>query len=436
MGSIRDLVRDLRGEERTINPLEQIGFSPAILRLGLSEDQLYDYCRRSARTLLAQVHPDRVGKESEEAIKFSAALNSLNDRGAFRQAMIEFREARSYERAEERTLHQQIRVLAKQNADLQAAYEDVRADAEKEKGFHIWMRRYFAGHTLHITQEPVMPVAECRRLTVLSFKFEFASGSRVQAKLKEAHAFYAEAARRTSTTRLLTNDEAHLNGLASRHNLGAIQIADLIDRMSKSIYALPAIHWDYDLAVREIGMSKITGLTEASRRGVIRQSDISENALHDGYRNCLSVLRKRFGGEYVLKADMFAEVIPMRGQLSEAPTGMSEGKYIYVLGTTELLTARLIDPIPKQWARLGVHEKEFLHEWRRREAGGGPGDLLGCEPIIAPGRAIVSTDVDAVRPLRPSGADHQIAGFKKRREEVLQRKKLQFFIAHLVLNAE
>lgn len=173
MPSIRDLVKDLRGEERVVNPLEQIGFSPAILRLGLSEDQLYEYCRRSARTLLAQVHPDRVGEESEEAIKFSDALNSLNNREAFRQAMIEFRETRSYERAEERTLRQQIRAIEKQNADLQSAYVDVRAEVEQEKGFHTWMRRYFAGHALHITQEPVMPVAECRRLRVLSFQFAF-----------------------------------------------------------------------------------------------------------------------------------------------------------------------------------------------------------------------------------------------------------------------
>ena len=81
MDSIRDLVRDLRGEERVINPLEQIGFSPAILRIGLSEDQLYNYCLRSARTLLAEVHPDRMGEESEEARRFSDAFNVLHNRG-------------------------------------------------------------------------------------------------------------------------------------------------------------------------------------------------------------------------------------------------------------------------------------------------------------------------------------------------------------------
>lgn len=436
MDSIRNLVKDLRGEERAVNPLEQIGFSPAILRLGLSEDQLYDYCRRSARTLLAQVHPDRVGEENEEAIKFSAALNSLNNREAFRQAMIEFRDTRSYERAEERTLRQQIRALEKQNADLQVAYQDARADAEKEKGFHIWMRRYFAGHTLHITQDPVMPIVRCRRLMVLSFQFAFASGPPAQAKLADAQARYGEAAERSGNNRLHANDEAFLNSMASVHNLGAIRIEELISRAAQSKYSLPAIHWDYDLAVREMGMPKIAGLTEASRRGVIRASDISADSLRDEYKGCLNILRHHFGGEYVLKADIFAEEIPMHGQMSEAPTYFSGQKRIYVLGTTELATAHLIDPIPKQWARLVVHEKEFLHEWRRREAGGGPEDLFGCEPIIAPGRAIVSLDADALRPLRPSGAALQISGFLKRREEVLQRNNLRFFIAHLVLNAE
>ncbi|MFY9462922.1 MAG: hypothetical protein WAP52_01915, partial [Candidatus Sungiibacteriota bacterium] len=154
------------------------------------------------------------------------------------------------------------------------------------------------------------------------------------------------------------------------------------------------------------------------------------------YRSCLNILRHRFGSEYVLKADIFAEEIPMHGQISEASTYLSEGRRIYVLGTTELMTARLIDPIPKQWARLQVHEGEFLHEWRRRNDGGGLGDLLGCEPIIAPGRAIIAMDVNAMRPLRSSGIANQITLFKKRRVEVLQKNKLQFFIAHLVLNAE
>ena len=118
----------------------------------------------------------------------------------------------------------------KQKTDLQAAYESVGKEAAKERGFHTWMRRYFAGHTLHIAQEPIMPVAECRLLRVLSFRFEFASGPPVQAKRDHAKAFYAETVGISGTNHLSPNDEAYLNGMAYAHNLGAISVADLIIR--------------------------------------------------------------------------------------------------------------------------------------------------------------------------------------------------------------
>lgn len=437
MASIRDLVRDLRGEERFVNPLEQIGFSPAILRLGLSEDQLYDYCQRSARALLAQVHPDRTGKENEEARRFSDALTSLRDRENFRNAMIEFRETHSYQHLEERTLRQQIRALQKHNADLQAAYEGMREEVEKERGFHLWMRRYFAGHSLHTTRHPVLPVSVCRKLTTLSFKLEFVNGPPASQNIVKLQEDYTEAAKRSAGENLLPLDASHCNYIASVYNLCGIQFGELIKRASQSPLALPAIHWDSDLAFREMGMPKMSKRTWASKGGVVRPSGINNDALADEYRECLRFLRNRFGSQYVLRADIFAEELSMRGQLSEAPSGVSKGKRLYVIGTTELSTARLVDPIPKKWDQLIVHEDEFLHEWRSRAAGGGPADLLGCEPILAFGRAVVSLDVaEDARRLSVPDAAHYITRFKRNREGVLQKNKLTFFLAHLVLAAE
>ena len=59
----------------TKNPLTMIGLTPAILGLGLTQDELYDYCIRTARTLFACVHPDRHhGTQRPEALHFSAAF--------------------------------------------------------------------------------------------------------------------------------------------------------------------------------------------------------------------------------------------------------------------------------------------------------------------------------------------------------------------------
>ena|SRR5438093_4349891 len=75
----------------TKNPLTMIGLTPAILGLGLTQDELYDYCIRTARTLFACVHPDRHhGTQRPEALHFSAAFALLKDRQVFHAAITEF----------------------------------------------------------------------------------------------------------------------------------------------------------------------------------------------------------------------------------------------------------------------------------------------------------------------------------------------------------
>jgi len=73
------------------NPLTMIGLTPAILGLGLSQDELYEYCTRTARTLFACVHPDRQhGTPRPEALHVSEAFALLKDRRVFDAALSEF----------------------------------------------------------------------------------------------------------------------------------------------------------------------------------------------------------------------------------------------------------------------------------------------------------------------------------------------------------
>src|SRR5215475_16172602 len=75
----------------TKNPLTMIGLTPTILDLGLTYEELYEYCTRIARALFACVHPDRHhGTQRPEALHFSEAFALLKDREVFHAALREF----------------------------------------------------------------------------------------------------------------------------------------------------------------------------------------------------------------------------------------------------------------------------------------------------------------------------------------------------------
>src|SRR5438105_12963510 len=110
----------------TKNPLTMIGLTPAILGLGLTQDELYEYCIRTARVLFACVHPDRHnGQQRPEALNFSEAFDLLKDRRVFDAAITEFQEQRRHGSAytrrrstEEETLRLRFQELQKRNTGL------------------------------------------------------------------------------------------------------------------------------------------------------------------------------------------------------------------------------------------------------------------------------------------------------------------------------
>ena len=110
----------------TKNPLTMIGLTPAILGLGLTQDELYEYCTRAARVLLACVHPDRHhGTQRPEALHFSEAFALLKDRQVFNAAIAEFQGQRRHGSAhtthrskEEETLRLRFQELQRRNVVL------------------------------------------------------------------------------------------------------------------------------------------------------------------------------------------------------------------------------------------------------------------------------------------------------------------------------
>src|SRR5262252_5747425 len=103
-----------------------IGLTPAILDLGLTDEELYAHCTRIARALFACVHPDRHhGTPRPEALHVSEAFALLKDRQVFHAAITEFQGQRRQGAAqspprshEEATLRLRFQELQRRNSVL------------------------------------------------------------------------------------------------------------------------------------------------------------------------------------------------------------------------------------------------------------------------------------------------------------------------------
>lgn len=90
----RQLLDELVDDGLASNPLSVLGLSHELLRVGLTEEELLSVTRRFARSLLSEVHEDRVQRTPRtEALqrRFSAAMGCLRDRASFDAALGELR---------------------------------------------------------------------------------------------------------------------------------------------------------------------------------------------------------------------------------------------------------------------------------------------------------------------------------------------------------
>ena len=145
----------------TKNPLTMIGLTFAILGLGLTHDELYEYCTRIARSLFACVHPDRHnGTQRPEALHFSEAFDLLKDRQVFQAAIAEFQEQRrhgsahtTHRRQAEETLRLRFQELQRRNAVLTGEARKLRERVQHLEKVNAILRQavrqYEESHTNH-----------------------------------------------------------------------------------------------------------------------------------------------------------------------------------------------------------------------------------------------------------------------------------------------
>jgi hypothetical protein len=145
----------------TKNPLTMIGLTPAILGLGLTQDELYEYCTRTARALFACVHPDRHhGPQRPEVLHFSEAFDLLKDRQVFNEAIKEFQGQRRHGAAytprrgtEEEALRLRFRELQRRNAMLMGEERKLRERVQHLEQVNAILRqsvqKYEESHNNH-----------------------------------------------------------------------------------------------------------------------------------------------------------------------------------------------------------------------------------------------------------------------------------------------
>src|SRR5215471_1574429 len=153
-----------------------IGLTPAILGLGLTQDELYEYCTRIARALFACVHPDRHnGAQRPEALRFSEAFDLLKDRQVFNAAITEFLGQRDHDSAHttrrskaEETLRLRFRELQRRNSLLMREERKLRERVQHLEKVNAILRqsvqKYEESHNNHReTQSTIQREVRFRR---------------------------------------------------------------------------------------------------------------------------------------------------------------------------------------------------------------------------------------------------------------------------------
>ena len=131
------------------NPLRTIGLSPLILELGLSDDELYEYCRDMARDLVVHFHPDRIGTAPtavEHQRRFAGAFEALKDRHVFDNALSEFKQQHSEEASERTREHQIARFQRDLLDETRTKMETTESSVKITNQRYEWLKNRFFTH--------------------------------------------------------------------------------------------------------------------------------------------------------------------------------------------------------------------------------------------------------------------------------------------------
>ncbi len=371
---LRDtLVRQL-AEPWDENPLMTLGLSPAILGLGLSDDELFDFVHRIARDLVVRFHPDRrAGERTPEQVRFSDAFRVIKDRAVFDKALEEFRRTAGQEREElldaRSTLRTRTSALEKTRADLALLSSESQAVREERSVFATSLSTYLRVLALRAkltgplqreletggSPQSCFRLLDCRRVVVLSFCLGLENVRRVKhdgPSEDEVREEYRKVVGGRSRQLVAESAIERLRGVAHQAGLTVQRPRELIDQALRSKQSLPSVSWDVNSAFAAAGMKV---LCEAYYRGTGQIVGPSSEAvakiphsyvrrLDQAYRKALELLGDILWPSYPLLSTFV--VCP---EVYEVEGGWLKGSDFQIVGT---LHARDLVNVNEENARI------------------------------------------------------------------------------------
>ncbi|MFH1423911.1 MAG: hypothetical protein ABIG29_03115 [Candidatus Nealsonbacteria bacterium] len=394
----------LGGITKEPNPLELIGLSPAILQLGLSDDELYAQCEQFARGLAARVHPDKIKKETEAARRFSAVLDLLKKREVFDRAIAEFRQWSVY-------LQPGERALISQKEELEKKLRRAEEEAAGENSFSRWAQDYLVGRAIRIAFDQI----DKNILTVISLGLSFVPISDVptQNGLDKAKVLYDRAAK-NSFGKIALGDAR--GGIRSNF-LDTETIGRLIERAKISGWRAPLIRWNFDVAACELGFPRAA----SCRAPMLQETAVLNDSASERYRMIFDQISKELGSMRVVSLFFAPEKIALPDDRFITGDAV-DGNTLFLLGSVDLQTGLWF---LKQRAESSVGRTVELRPVVSSEI------IRHIEPFILPGRMIVS--ILALDPLKLQTKDAASIWqhIMKRRNMAMSR--CHFFLSHVVL---
>ncbi|OGY28209.1 MAG: hypothetical protein A2Z42_03875 [Candidatus Woykebacteria bacterium RBG_19FT_COMBO_43_10] len=378
----RKAIRRLLGKrDWDENPLEVVGLTPAILELGLSESELYDYCRRIARDLMARVHPDRHGGVEAPAVKrYSRALDLLQDPKVFREALTDFREAKVYQRRSERVLAETNALLQTNNQELNRKLVEQNSTLEREKRFRQWALRYLVTLDTSRFGLGVKHVSGSATLVMSSLVISFSDppDSGVEDELK---ALYQKAVRvlTLSGHRRAMPYFGKARGFMAEHHLMSAPLSGVLKQALQSSIKVPGVVWDFETAAHVMGLPKLAPWHRIANRQPIRETpeEVKVGAAGELQKGLLRYLLHRFGDRHV----DHVEIVPAKYHLNNhIVRDQKDLTQRVVVGSVDLDEGLPLTQPSLLSGQLGLVE-EILPQ---------------TEPFIIPGKAVVTLSAGAI----------------------------------------
>lgn len=281
------------------NPLRTIGLSSLILELGLSDDELYEFCRDMAKDLVVHFHPDRIEASAtvvEHQRRFAGAFEALKNRQVFDSALSEFKQQHNEEMSERSREHQiavtQRGLLDETRTKLASAEDSVkntnhRIDAMKDKFFtHLRLRganlAESASSDLRATG-----IQQAVRLNLLVFDPYSPCTLPDKSIVRQ---FQEEYKLITSRRGWNKDKRKHFESSLRGKKVGGTRVQDLIAEALDSDELFPVINWSSADGYRKLGLTRFaTGNHERRHRGTTpTETNLSIPGLSSLYRNALT----------------------------------------------------------------------------------------------------------------------------------------------------